>query len=93
MKTPNPYYAAIEDDVDVLLCHGPVIGYCDGGLGCETMLKHVERVRPRLVVSGHVHSAHGQMEGEGKTKGTTFVNAANAREGYTMGWDAVTVDI
>ena len=57
------------------------------------MLKHVERAKPILVVSGHVHSAHGVVEGKGRTKGTTFVNAANARDGYSMGWDAVTIDI
>lgn len=93
MTTPNPYYGAIADDVDILLCHGPVKGYVDGGTGCETLLKHVERVKPLLVVSGHVHGAHGVAEGMGRTKGTTFVNAANAKDGYRMGWDAVTVNL
>mmetsp|Transcript_27165 Transcript_27165/g.47397 ORF Transcript_27165/g.47397 Transcript_27165/m.47397 type:complete len:276 (+) Transcript_27165:41-868(+) len=93
MTTPNPYYGAIADDVDVLLCHGPCYGFCDNSTGCRTMLQHVERVRPRLVVSGHIHSAHGVMEGTGRTSGTTFINAANAKEGYSMGWDAVVVDI
>ena len=79
--------------MDVLLCHGPVKGYCDEGGGCATMLTHIERVNPRLVVSGHVHSAHGVAEGKGRARGTTFVNAANARKGYSMGWDAVTIDI
>ena len=79
--------------MDVLLCHGPVKGYCDGGSGCETMLGHIERLNPRLVVSGHVHSAHGVAEGKGRAQGTRFVNAANAKEGYSMGWDAVVMDI
>eukprot|EP00656_Telonema_subtile_P015864 TRINITY_DN1834_c0_g1_i2.p1 TRINITY_DN1834_c0_g1~~TRINITY_DN1834_c0_g1_i2.p1 ORF type:complete len:259 (-),score=51.71 TRINITY_DN1834_c0_g1_i2:120-896(-) len=93
MKTPNPYYDLIPEDVDLLVCHGPVRGYVDGGTGCQTMLQHVERVSPRLVVSGHIHDAHGVATGVGRVGGTVFVNAANARSGQQMGWDPVTVNI
>ena len=78
MKTPNPYYDGIPEGLDVLVCHGPVKGYVDGGKGCETMLTHVERTSPRLVVSGHIHFSHGIIQGSGHCGATTFVNAANA---------------
>jgi len=78
MKTPNPYYDQIPEDLDILICHGPVKGYVDGGKGCQTMLSHVERAAPRLVVSGHIHFANGVVQGKGKHSDSTFVNAANA---------------
>ena len=93
-KGTNPHYAAIPEGVDILVCHGPVAGHADGGSGCKDLLRHCERTRPRLVVSGHIHSAHGMSEGRGQLKGTTFVNAANARNGHAdMGWPPVIVDL
>ena len=47
-------------------------------------------LRPRLVVSGHIHGAHGVV----RDGDITFVNAANAHKGHgDMGWPAVVVDI
>ena len=94
MKTPNPHYADIPDGVDVVVAHGPAMGHVDGGAGCEALLRACARVRPRLVVSGHIHGAHGMCEGRGALHGTTFVNAANARKGHgDMGWPVVVVDL
>lgn len=74
MDTPNPHYDLIPVDTDVLVCHGPVFGHVDGGGGgCRTMAKHVARVSPRAVVSGHIHGAHGV---EQAADGVTYVNAA-----------------
>ena len=54
------------------------------------LLRLVQRIRPRLVVSGHIHFAHAVVEGWGELAGTTFVNAANARDSHTkMGWEPV----
>ena len=93
MKTPNPYYDLIPEDTDILVTHGPAKGFVDDGVGCETILEHVHRVKPRLVVSGHIHQAHGVVAGKGKAAGVTFVNAANASKGYSMGWEAVRLEI
>lgn len=65
-------------------------GFVDGNYGCAAIRRMVERVRPRLFVCGHIHSAHGVAEGP---NGTTFVNAAIVRNGYTAGWEAVEVEI
>lgn len=75
----TPPYAAIPADVDVLVAHGPCAGHVDGGVGCPALLQHVARVRPRLVVAGHIHEARGVVEGDGELAGVVFVNAANAR--------------
>lgn len=47
MKSNNPYYDMIPEDVDILICHGPVKGYVDDNTGCATMLETVQRVNPR----------------------------------------------
>mmetsp|Transcript_8517 Transcript_8517/g.21839 ORF Transcript_8517/g.21839 Transcript_8517/m.21839 type:complete len:307 (+) Transcript_8517:34-954(+) len=81
--------------IDILMTHGPVAGFVDGGLGCSLLLEQVERLRPRLVVSGHIHEAHGVTTGSGDVLGsTTFVNAANAQRGHAhMGWPPVVMDV
>ncbi len=59
------------------------------------MLAEVRRVGPRLVVSGHVHAAHGAAS----ACGTAFVNAASCgsggdgTEGYLVEWPPVVVDL
>ncbi|RSL88716.1 hypothetical protein CEP52_015126 [Fusarium oligoseptatum] len=53
----------VPDDTDILLTHGPPRGHLDnGGKGCPQLLKEVCRVRPRLVVFGHIHVGAGQEE-------------------------------
>ncbi|RJE26633.1 Calcineurin-like phosphoesterase [Aspergillus sclerotialis] len=48
-------------DTDVLLTHGPPVGWLDGnGKGCGWLLDELWRVRQRLVVFGHVHVGRGQ---------------------------------
>ena len=130
----NAYYEQIPKDAAVIITHGPVHGYVDGGSGCRAMLSVVKgmcrgaRAGPeqqpgagpeqepgagpeqgleqepaevpapapapvspppaasartpsglKLVVSGHVHRAHGLAAGSwlGGCSGVTFVNAAN----------------
>ncbi|KAM5352679.1 hypothetical protein ACJ41O_005401 [Fusarium nematophilum] len=52
--------SAVPDDTDILLTHGPPRGRLDsGGKGCPQLLREVCRVRPRLVVFGHIHSGAG----------------------------------
>eukprot|EP00927_Polykrikos_kofoidii_P073327 TRINITY_DN69376_c0_g1_i1.p1 TRINITY_DN69376_c0_g1~~TRINITY_DN69376_c0_g1_i1.p1 ORF type:complete len:327 (-),score=44.81 TRINITY_DN69376_c0_g1_i1:129-1109(-) len=61
--------------------------------GCRALLAAVRRIQPRLVVSGHLHDAHGVCQGRGTLKGTTFVNAANCKGGYALGWEPIVVDL
>lgn len=93
MKTESPLYALIPKDADIVIAHGPAKGLVDAGLGCSALLWALARIRPRLVVSGHIHEAHGRCEGRGTLRGTTFVNAANCRGGYSIGWAPIVVDL
>jgi len=87
----NPAFDQVPAGVDIVVTHGPVKGRVDGGgSGCSAAARMVHRVRPKLVVSGHIHHAHGVVT---DSVGTTFVNAANCRKGRTIGWDAVVVDL
>lgn len=94
MKTESPLYAMIPDDADVVVAHGPAKGLSDGGMGCMALRWAMARVRPRAVISGHIHHAHGTSEGFGVLRGTTFVNAANCgKEGYRIGWGPIVIDL
>eukprot|EP01062_Namystynia_karyoxenos_P023160 TRINITY_DN18908_c0_g1_i1.p1 TRINITY_DN18908_c0_g1~~TRINITY_DN18908_c0_g1_i1.p1 ORF type:complete len:244 (+),score=56.62 TRINITY_DN18908_c0_g1_i1:88-819(+) len=88
---PNPYFDMIQesDQVDILVAHGPAAGCVDGGKGCSALLKCARRLRPRAVISGHIHHAHGVCS----RYGIRFVNAANCQQGYTIGWEPVVIDI
>lgn len=51
----------IPEDTDIVLVHGPPRVYLDNGAkGCPQLLKEIWRVRPRLVVFGHIHAGYGQ---------------------------------
>ncbi|EGX95292.1 phosphoesterase, putative [Cordyceps militaris CM01] len=51
----------VSEDVDVLLTHGPPRGHLDdGGKGCPQLTQEILRVRPKLVVFGHIHVGHGE---------------------------------
>ena len=86
----HPNYSLIPKDTDVLITHGPPKGNVDGMLGCHSLARHVERVRPKLLVCGHIHEAHGvEMRA-----GTCYANAANAKRGHAqMGWEPIVLDI
>ena len=76
--SPNPNFDLIDNDTNVLLAHGPVAGYVDGGHGCKTLALHCSRLSNehgllRCVISGHIHSAHGVVKIIGETKGTVGI--------------------
>jgi hypothetical protein len=57
-------HAKIPKYVDILITHGPPQGILDQNnrgqnIGCNQLLKTVERVKPRLHVFGHCHEAYG----------------------------------
>ncbi len=58
-------YAAIPTGVDILVSHQPPYGFGDDGLGSPEFLAAIKRVRPRLVICGHIHAGYGQFEYEG----------------------------
>lgn len=56
----------VPSNTDILLTHGPPWGHLDSrGIrksGCPSLAKEVARVRPKLVVFGHIHVGYGQEE-------------------------------
>lgn len=78
------YIDKIPSDVDILISHGPPLGYgdrCSGGnrAGCLDLLKQVnQRIRPRAHIFGHIHEAYG-LETNGHT---LFVNPSTCTYQY-----------
>jgi Icc-related predicted phosphoesterase len=79
-------FDAIPDDTDIVVAHGPPRGYGDlaprpGGhehVGSTAMTATLERVRPRLMVCGHIHPGYGRYR-RGETE---IVNAALVDDRY-----------
>lgn len=75
----------IPNDIDVLVCHGPLFGVLDktdaGDLaGNEEMNDYVEKIKPRLFLCGHIHEAYG----EAQFKDTKCYNGAVLDERYQI---------
>lgn len=51
----------VPKDTNILLTHGPPLGYLDAErLGNDYLLQELRRVKPQLVVFGHIHPGYGE---------------------------------
>jgi Icc-related predicted phosphoesterase len=87
-------FDAIPLGIDVVVAHGPPRGYGDltrGGehVGSTAMTRTLERVRPRLMVCGHIHPAYGRY----RLAETEMVNAALVDEDYRPVNPLVTLEL
>jgi Icc-related predicted phosphoesterase len=84
-------WAKIPTGIDILVVHGPAYGILDkapnwGGPGfvhTGSMSLHeqiFDRIKPKLVVHGHIHCDSGYQE----VDGIKFVNAAVLDDNYTV---------
>jgi Icc-related predicted phosphoesterase len=87
-------WAAIPNDIDILITHGPAHGYLDrvmGGwenLGCEKLTEAIKIKKPKIHVCGHIHSGYGYIfDGD-----THFINASVLDEQYYLTHKPLTVD-
>lgn len=74
-------YAAVPEDVDVLISHSPPFGYGDTvpetspfgipgetlHVGTHALTDVLKEKKPRAVVSGHIHEGRGRHEYAGPT--------------------------
>lgn len=89
----NKYWEAIPGDTDILVTHGPPLGIGDRTfrgeeVGCEGLLKAIEKITPRYHVFGHIHEDYGVF----KTDETTFINASVLNLKYKMRHSPVTIE-
>jgi len=75
------YWDMIPDDTNIVVTHGPPHGVLDkvhpgtpweDSVGCEELKKAMARVKPKLMVFGHIHEGYGcQLD-----QGTIYCNAS-----------------
>lgn len=70
-------WALIPDNTDILITHGPPLGFGDKtvrgeAVGCADLLDRIRVVKPKLHVCGHIHEAAGVV----RDGATLFVNAS-----------------
>ena len=88
-------WAAIPEDTEVLITHGPpagILDLCDHGegVGCEELLNEVKhRVKPKIHVFGHIHEAYGTH----RTDDTLFINASTCTVRYKPTNPPIVVDL
>lgn len=82
-------WAAIPDDTDILVLHGPPHGYGDLAsdergrpthVGSPSLTKRIAEIKPKLVVYGHIHSGYGIY----KLGDTILANVSIVNEAYRM---------
>ena len=89
------YWEKIPEDVDVLISHSPPFGILDkvigrnDFLGCESLLNHVNRIKPLIHCYGHIHSGYGII----KKNDTLFVNASICTENYIPSHKPIIIDV
>jgi len=87
-------WARIPADTDVVITHGPPFGYgdtCFDGrrVGCEELLRALERIRPAVHVAGHIHEGYGVR----RLGPTTVVNASSCDLRYRPLQPPIVVDL
>jgi Icc-related predicted phosphoesterase len=86
-------WEAIPEDIDILVTHGPPLGFGDRTIrgelvGCKDLLEIVEKVKPKYHTFGHIHEGYGQYE----NAATTFINASVLNQRYELVNAPVSID-
>lgn len=59
-------YKTIPSDCQILINHSPPFGTLDkvtegSHVGCQFLAEHIARVKPKIVICGHIHEAYGYI--------------------------------
>jgi len=91
-------FSRIPDDTDIIISHGPIYGIhdfvdypADHHAGSKELARRVKEIRPKLVLSGHLHDDRNY--GWLKKDGTTFVGCSLADEMYQFTRQPIVVEI
>lgn len=88
----------IPENTDILLSHGPVYGMMDlvkesrriwRHVGSKELAIRVDKIRPKLVVSGHLHDNFGVVDLEG----IKYVGVSQADEDYCFDRQPISIEI
>jgi Icc-related predicted phosphoesterase len=80
------YWDKIPDNLDILITHGPPHGVGDFtvrdqiNVGCEELLKAVQRTKPVYHIFGHIHEGRSMHS----SPDTEFINASCVDERYNL---------
>jgi Icc-related predicted phosphoesterase len=72
----------IPEGIDILLTHGPALGYGDGNNGCRYLRERIHQIKPQYHIFGHIHTRHGVYSSLHTP--TLFINAASSTFLYTV---------
>lgn len=85
-------YGAIPEGIDILVSHQPPYGYgdkldprylmgeADPHVGSKELLEAIDRVKPKVVICGHIHSGYGVYN----RNSTVIYNVAVVNEEYKV---------
>ncbi len=92
-------YSAIPEGIDILVSHQPPFGYGDRcadfvsgriiNVGSRELLSTIDRVRPKIVVCGHIHEGYGQFE----RNSTRIYNVSVVDEYYQLVRGPTVIDL
>jgi Icc-related predicted phosphoesterase len=86
-------FGKVPRGTDVVVCHGPPLGYGDrtqvGRVGSSAQTEMVDRVEPRLLVCGHIHSDPGRF----RRGPTEIVNASIVDHKYEPANEVVVLEL
>ncbi|KAF4573606.1 hypothetical protein EYR36_008124 [Pleurotus pulmonarius] len=78
--------------LDVLITHGPPKGHVDhSGHGCDALLDAIWRVKPKVMICGHIHAGRGMEVLEWDDRQRLWESVVRARN--TVGWWGMVVGI
>jgi Icc-related predicted phosphoesterase len=89
------YFGYIPYGTDIIVTHCPPYGILDltmdgEHVGSRALLKHTQRVKPKLNCFGHIHLGGGLMK---QIDGTTYINASVCTEEYKPENSIMTFDV